>query len=118
MPAVVADAQLLPRQVAVAATRAATVVAAVRDVAGLSLPVLLALAVDAARRRVGRAAPAVARAVVGAGVHPGGGAGGREEDAVNTVTLYYFEQKNVMMMEYGSVFCAEPLETHQQLCSS
>lgn len=73
MPAVVADAQLLPRQVAVAVVGAAAVVPAVRDVAGLALPVVLALAVHPARDRVGRAAPPVARAVVGTGVDAAGG---------------------------------------------
>lgn len=70
LPAVVADAELLPGQVAVAAAWTATVVPAVRDVTGFSFPVLLTLAVDPAGRRVGRAASAVAGAVVGAGVHP------------------------------------------------
>lgn len=69
LPAVVADAQLLARQVAVAAVGAAAVVPAVGDVAGLALPVVLALAVHPARHRVGRAAPAMARAVVGTGVY-------------------------------------------------
>lgn len=73
LPAVVADAELLPGQVAVSAARAATVVPAVRDVAGLSLPVLLALTVHTTRDRVRRAAPAVARTVVGTGVYPEGG---------------------------------------------
>lgn len=52
--------------------RAATVVSAVRDVAGLSFPVLLALAVHTARHRVRCAASAVARTVVRARVYPGG----------------------------------------------
>lgn len=72
MPAVVADAELLSGQVAVAVTRAATVIPAVRDVAGFSLPVLLALTVHATRDRVRRAASAVARAVVGTRVYPEG----------------------------------------------
>lgn len=48
LPAVVADAQLLARQVAVAAVGAAAVVPAIGDVAGLALPVVLALAVHPA----------------------------------------------------------------------
>lgn len=73
MPAVVADAELLAGQVAVAVVGAATVASAVRDVAGFALPVLVALAEHAAnRRRVGRAAPAVARTVVGTRVYPAG----------------------------------------------
>lgn len=69
LPAVVADAQLLARQVAVAAVGAAAVVPAVGDVAGLALPVVLALAVHPARHRVSRTAPAVAGAVVGTRVY-------------------------------------------------
>lgn len=72
MPAVVADAKLLSGQVAVAVIRAAAVVFAVRNVTGLSFPVLLTLAVHPARHRVRRAAPAVARAVVRTRVYPGG----------------------------------------------
>lgn len=75
LPAVVADAELFPGQVAVAVIRAAAVVSAVRDVAGLPFPVLLALAVHTTRGRVRRAASAVARTVVGTGVYP-------EEDTV------------------------------------
>ena len=71
LPAVVADAQLLPGEVAVAAVGAAAVVAAVRDVAGLALPVLVALAVHMAGDGVPRGALAVARAVVGARVDAG-----------------------------------------------
>lgn len=73
MPAVVADAELLSGQVAVAVIRAATVASAVRDVAGVSLPVVLALAVRRAGGRArGRAASAVARTVVGTRVDPEG----------------------------------------------
>ena len=71
LPAVVADAQLLAGEVAVAAVGTATVVAAVGDVAGLALPVLVALAVHAAGDGVARGALAVARAVVGARVDAG-----------------------------------------------
>jgi len=60
LPAVVADAQLFSGQVTVAVIRAATVVPAVRNVAGLSFPVLLALAVHATCDRVCGAASAVA----------------------------------------------------------
>lgn len=63
MPAVVADAQLLAGEVTVAAVRAATVVAAVRDVAGLALPVLVTLAVHVAGDGVAGCALAVAGAV-------------------------------------------------------
>ena len=75
MPAVVAHAQLLAGQVAVAAVGAAAVVAAVRDVARLALPVLVALAVHAAGNGVPCGALAVARAVVGARVDAGQGGG-------------------------------------------
>lgn len=72
MPAVVADAQLLPGQVTVAVIWAATVVSAVRDVARVPLPVLLALAVHTSCDRVRSAASAVARTVVGTRVYPAG----------------------------------------------
>lgn len=72
LPAVVADAELLSRQVAVAVIGAATVGSAVGDVAGWSFPVLVALAVDAAQHQVGRAAPAMTRTVVGTRVYPEG----------------------------------------------
>lgn len=74
LPAVVADAEFLSGQVTVAVIRAATVVSAVRDVAGLSFPVLLTLTVNATGDRVRRAASAVARAVVGTRVYPEGDA--------------------------------------------
>lgn len=72
LPAVVADAELLSGQVAVPVIRAATVVPAVRDVAGFSFPVLVTLTVHTARRRIRCAASAVARTVVGTRVYPGG----------------------------------------------
>lgn len=71
LPAVVANAQLLAGEVAVAAVGAAAVVATVRDVASFPLPVLVALAVHAAGRRVARRALPVARAVAGTRVDPG-----------------------------------------------
>ena len=70
LPAVIAHAELLAGQVAVAVVGAAAVVAAVRDVAGLALPVLVALAVHAAGDGVARCALAVARAVVRTRVYP------------------------------------------------
>lgn len=81
MPAVVADAELLSGQVAVAVVRAATVIPAVRDVAGVSFPVLLALTVHTARDGVRRAASAVARTVVGTRVYP------EEEETVREEVL-------------------------------
>lgn len=72
LPAVVADAELFPGQVTVAVIRAATVIPAVRDVAGFSFPVLLALTVHATRHRVRCAASSVARTVVGTGVYSEG----------------------------------------------
>ena len=72
MPAVVADAELLSGQVAVAVIRAATVIPAVRDAAGVSFPVVLTLAVHSTRDGVGRAASAVAGTVVGTRVYPEG----------------------------------------------
>lgn len=71
LPAVVADAELLPGEVAVAVVGAATVVPAVRDVAGLALPVLVTLAVHPAGGRVARRALSVSGAVVRTGVDPG-----------------------------------------------
>lgn len=78
MPAVVADAELLPGEVAVAVVGAAAVVAAVRDVAGLALPVLVALAVHPAGGRVARRALSVPGAVVRTGVDPGQRGGGKQ----------------------------------------
>ncbi len=71
MPAVVAHAQLLPREVAVAVVGAAAVVPAVRDVARLAFPVLVTLTVNSAGGRVTRRALPMARAVIGTGVDPG-----------------------------------------------
>lgn len=71
MPAVVADTQLLSGQVAVAVVGAAAVVPAVRDVAGLAFPVLVAFTVHSAGGRVAGGALPVAGAVVGARVDPG-----------------------------------------------
>jgi len=71
LPAVVADAQLLAGEVAVAAVGAAAVVVAVGDVARLALPVLVALAVHVAGDGVARGALAVAGAVAGARVDAG-----------------------------------------------
>lgn len=72
MPAVVADAELLSGQVTVTVIRAATVVSAVRDVAGVSFPVLITLTVHTAQHSIRCAASAVARTVVGTRVYPGG----------------------------------------------
>lgn len=49
MPAVIAYTELFPSEVAVAMVWAATVVPAVRDVAGLALPVFVTLTVHSAR---------------------------------------------------------------------
>lgn len=64
LPAVIAHAQLFPGEVTVAVIRAATVVPAVRDVTGLTLPVLIAFTIHTARYRVPRGALPVARAVI------------------------------------------------------
>lgn len=48
LPAVITDAQLLPREVAVAVVGAAAVVPAVGDVAGLAFPVLVTFTVHSA----------------------------------------------------------------------
>lgn len=71
MPALVADTQLLPGEVAVAVVWAATVVPAVRDVAGLAFPILVTFTVHSAGGRVARRALPVARAVIGTRVDPG-----------------------------------------------
>lgn len=73
LPTLVANAELLAGQVTVAVVGAAAVVAAVGDVAGLTLPVLVALAVHTAGDGVPRRALAVARAVVRTGVYPAQG---------------------------------------------
>lgn len=70
LPAVVADTQLLSSQVTIAVIRAATVVLAVWNVAGFSLPVAVTLTVNPTRGRVGWAAPPMAGAIVGARVDP------------------------------------------------
>lgn len=72
LPAVVADAELLSGQVTVTVIWAATVVSAVRDVTGFSFPVLITLTVHAAQHRICCDASAMARAVVGTRVYPGG----------------------------------------------
>lgn len=69
LPAVVAHTQLLSGQVAVAVVGAATVVLAVGDVAGLTLPVLVAFTVNAAGDGAAGRAFAVARTVVWAGIY-------------------------------------------------
>lgn len=71
MPAVVADTQLLPREVAVAVVGAAAVVPAVGDVAGLAFPVLVTFTVHSAGDRVPGSALPMARAVIGTRVDPG-----------------------------------------------
>lgn len=64
LPAVIAHAQLFPSEVTVAVIGAATVVPAVRDVTGRTLPVLIAFTIHTARYRVPRGALPVARAVI------------------------------------------------------
>lgn len=64
LPAVIAHTELFPGEVAVAMIGAATVVPAVRDVTGLTLPVLIAFTIYTARYRVPRGALPVARAVI------------------------------------------------------
>lgn len=64
LPAVIAHAQFFPGEVTVAVIGAATVVPAVRDVTGLTLPVLIAFAIHTARYRVPRGALPMARAVI------------------------------------------------------
>ncbi len=71
LPAVIADAQLLPGEVAVAVVGAAAVVPAVRDVAGLAFPVLVTFTVHSAGDGVTRGALPVAGAVIGTRVYPG-----------------------------------------------
>lgn len=70
LPAVVADAQLLPGEVAVAVVGAAAVVPAVRDVAGLAFPVLVAFAVHSAGDGVPGGALPVTGAIIGTRVDP------------------------------------------------
>ena len=71
LPALVADTQLLPGEVAVTVVGAATVVPAVRDVAGLAFPILVTFTVHSAGGRVARRALSMARAVIGTRVDPG-----------------------------------------------
>lgn len=71
MPAVIADTQLFPSEVAVAVVGAATVVPTVRDVTGLAFPILVTFTVHSAGGRVTRGALPVAGAVIGTGVDPG-----------------------------------------------
>lgn len=71
LPAVVADTQLLPSEVAVAMVGATAVVPAVGDIAGLAFPVLVTFTVHSAGDRVPRGALPVARAVIGTRVDPG-----------------------------------------------
>lgn len=72
LPAVVADTKLFSGQVTVAVIGAATVIPAVRDVAGFAFPVIVALTVHTAQDWVRRAASSVARAVVGTRVYAEG----------------------------------------------
>lgn len=65
MPAVIADTQLLPSEVAVAVVGAAAVVPAVRDVTSLAFPVLVTFTVHSAGSRVTRGALPMAGAVIG-----------------------------------------------------
>lgn len=60
MPAVIAHTQLFPSEIAVAVIRAATVVSAVRDVAGFTFPIFITLAVHAACYGVGGGALSMA----------------------------------------------------------
>lgn len=71
MPAVIADAQLLPGEVAVSVVRAAAVVPAVGDVAGLTFPILVTFTVHSASSGVPRGALPMARAVIGTRVDSG-----------------------------------------------
>lgn len=70
LPTVIANTQLLPSEVAVAVIRAAAVVPAVGDVAGLALPVLVTFTVHSASGRVPGGALPMARAVIGTRVDP------------------------------------------------
>lgn len=70
LPAVIANTQLLPGEVAVAVVGAAAVVPAVGNVAGLPLPVLVTFTVHSAGGRVPRGALPVAGAVIGTRVDP------------------------------------------------
>lgn len=69
MPAVVAHAQLLSSQVAVAVVWTPAVVLTVGDVTGFALPVLVTLTVYPAGDGAARRALAMSRAVVGTGVN-------------------------------------------------
>lgn len=71
LPAVVADAQLLPCEVAVAMVGASAVVPAVGDVTGLTFPVLVTFTVHSASSRVPWSALPMARAVIRTRVDPG-----------------------------------------------
>lgn len=71
LPAVIADTQLLPSEIAVAVVGAAAVVPAVGDVTGLTFPVLVTFTVHSAGSRVPRCTFPMARAVIRTRVHPG-----------------------------------------------
>lgn len=64
LPAIVAHAEFLSGEVAVAMIGAATVVPAVRDVTGLALPEVLAVTIYTTCYRVPRGTLPVARAVI------------------------------------------------------
>lgn len=80
LPTVVADAQLLPGEVAVAVVGAPAVVSAVRDVTRLAFPVLVTLTVHSAGGGVTRRALSMSRAVIGTGVDPERGLKGQQDN--------------------------------------
>lgn len=83
LPAVIADTQLFPCEVTVPVVGAAAVGLTVGDVAGLALPVLIALTVHLAGSGGARCTLPVARAIVGTRV-----------DSVKTESIYVQIQEN------------------------
>lgn len=71
LPAVIADTQLLSRQVAVAMVRTATVGFTVRDITSFPFPVLITLTVHLTRHRDTGCTLSMARAVVGTRIDSG-----------------------------------------------
>lgn len=90
LPTVVADAQLLPGQVAVAVVGAPAVVSAVRDVARLAFPVLVTFTVHSTGGRVTRRALSMSRAVIGTGVDPERGQKGQQSISAQAPNLQQF----------------------------
>lgn len=98
LPAVVADTQLLPGEVAVAVVGAAAVVPAVGDVTGLAFPVLVTFTVHSASDRVPRSALPMARAVIGTRVDP-------VQRNISTLScrLHYLGHMGAFIWELGEI---------------